>query len=64
VCVCVCSWLVFSGECFSGRQCVLEEGFYPDLRTMGFSEPDASVLSLQPTGLVSLIQTLSDLHHM
>uniref|UniRef100_A0A9J7Y4F9 Beta/gamma crystallin 'Greek key' domain-containing protein n=1 Tax=Cyprinus carpio carpio TaxID=630221 RepID=A0A9J7Y4F9_CYPCA len=51
VCVCVCSWQVFSGECFSDHQCVLEEGFYPDLRTMGFSEPDASVLSLQPTGL-------------
>uniref|UniRef100_A0A8C1KQY5 Crystallin beta-gamma domain containing 1b n=1 Tax=Cyprinus carpio TaxID=7962 RepID=A0A8C1KQY5_CYPCA len=45
------SWQVFSGECFSDHQCVLEEGFYPDLRTMGFSEPDASVLSLQPTGL-------------
>ncbi|XP_016431290.1 mucin-17-like [Sinocyclocheilus rhinocerous] len=45
------SWLAFSGECFSDRQCVLEEGFYPDLRMMGFSEPDASVLSLQPTGL-------------
>uniref|UniRef100_A0A8C2GG01 Crystallin beta-gamma domain containing 1b n=1 Tax=Cyprinus carpio TaxID=7962 RepID=A0A8C2GG01_CYPCA len=50
------SWQVFSGECFSDHQCVLEEGFYPDLRTMGFSEPDASVLSLQPTGLVSLFQ--------
>ncbi|XP_059366425.1 beta/gamma crystallin domain-containing protein 1-like [Carassius carassius] len=45
------SWQAFSGECFSGHQCVLEEGFYPDLRMMGFSEPDASVLSLQPTGL-------------
>uniref|UniRef100_A0A671SV52 Absent in melanoma 1 protein-like n=2 Tax=Sinocyclocheilus anshuiensis TaxID=1608454 RepID=A0A671SV52_9TELE len=45
------SWLAFSGECFSDHQCVLEEGFYPDLRMMGFSEPDASVLSLQPTGL-------------
>uniref|UniRef100_A0A671SVU4 Absent in melanoma 1 protein-like n=1 Tax=Sinocyclocheilus anshuiensis TaxID=1608454 RepID=A0A671SVU4_9TELE len=55
VCVCVCSWLAFSGECFSDHQCVLEEGFYPDLRMMGFSEPDASVLSLQPTGLVILL---------
>uniref|UniRef100_A0A672NN56 Beta/gamma crystallin 'Greek key' domain-containing protein n=1 Tax=Sinocyclocheilus grahami TaxID=75366 RepID=A0A672NN56_SINGR len=45
------SWLAFSGECFSDHQCVLEEGFYPDLRMMGFSESDASVLSLQPTGL-------------
>ncbi|XP_043086725.1 mucin-17 [Puntigrus tetrazona] len=45
------SWLVFSGECFSSHQCVLDEGLYPDLRTMGFSEPDASVLSLRPAGL-------------
>ncbi|KAK2893170.1 hypothetical protein Q8A67_013158 [Cirrhinus molitorella] len=45
------SWLAFSGECFSSHQCVLEEGFYPDLRTMGFTQPDASVLSLQPTGI-------------
>ncbi|XP_058630352.1 beta/gamma crystallin domain-containing protein 2 [Onychostoma macrolepis] len=45
------SWLAFSGEGFSDRQCVLEEGFYPDLRSMGFSEPDSSVLSLQPTGI-------------
>ncbi|XP_052409989.1 beta/gamma crystallin domain-containing protein 1-like isoform X2 [Carassius gibelio] len=52
------SWQAFSGECFSGHQCVLEEGFYPDLRTMGFSEPDASVLSLQPTGLELSVPTL------
>uniref|UniRef100_A0A8C2HUE4 Crystallin beta-gamma domain containing 1b n=1 Tax=Cyprinus carpio TaxID=7962 RepID=A0A8C2HUE4_CYPCA len=52
------SWQVFSGECFSDHQCVLEEGFYPDLRTMGFSEPDASVLSLQPTGLVISVPAL------
>ncbi|XP_050963750.1 beta/gamma crystallin domain-containing protein 1 isoform X1 [Labeo rohita] len=44
------SWLAFSGECFSAHQCVLEEGFYSDLRTMGFTQPDVSVLSLQPTG--------------
>ncbi|KTF90105.1 hypothetical protein cypCar_00016553 [Cyprinus carpio] len=44
------SWLAFSRESFSGHQCVLEEGFYPDLWTMGFTQPDASVLSLQPTG--------------
>uniref|UniRef100_A0A8C1NLY5 Beta/gamma crystallin 'Greek key' domain-containing protein n=1 Tax=Cyprinus carpio TaxID=7962 RepID=A0A8C1NLY5_CYPCA len=44
------SWLAFSCESFSGHQCVLEEGFYPDLWTMGFTQPDASVLSLQPTG--------------
>ncbi|XP_067283612.1 beta/gamma crystallin domain-containing protein 1 [Pseudorasbora parva] len=42
------SWLAFSSECFSGDQCVLEEGVYPDLRTMGFTH--TSVLSLQPTG--------------
>ncbi|XP_077088146.1 uncharacterized protein LOC143740013 isoform X1 [Siphateles boraxobius] len=44
------SWLAFGSECFSGHQCVLEEGVYPDLRTMGFTQPDTSVLSVQPTG--------------
>ncbi|XP_026066031.1 beta/gamma crystallin domain-containing protein 1-like [Carassius auratus] len=44
------SWLAFSRDSFSGHQCVLEEGFYPNLWTMGFTQPDESVLSLQPTG--------------
>ncbi|XP_051544355.1 beta/gamma crystallin domain-containing protein 1 [Myxocyprinus asiaticus] len=44
------SWLAFAVECFSGPQCVLEEGIYPDLRSMGFTQHDASVMSLQPTG--------------
>ncbi|XP_056098794.1 mucin-17 [Rhinichthys klamathensis goyatoka] len=48
--VCAGSWLAFGCEGFSGHQCVLEEGVYPDLRTMGFTQPDASVLSVQPTG--------------
>ncbi|KAG1932640.1 beta/gamma crystallin domain-containing protein [Pimephales promelas] len=48
--VCAGSWLAFGCEGFSGHQCVLEEGVYPDLRTMGFTHPDASVLSVQPTG--------------
>ncbi|XP_051974298.1 beta/gamma crystallin domain-containing protein 1 [Xyrauchen texanus] len=44
------SWLAFAVEGFSGPQCVLEEGVYPDLRSMGFTQDDASVMSLQPTG--------------
>ncbi|XP_067247435.1 beta/gamma crystallin domain-containing protein 1 [Chanodichthys erythropterus] len=44
------SWLAFSRECFSGHQCVLEEGVYPNLKTMGFTQPDTSVLSIQPAG--------------
>ncbi|KAK9975501.1 hypothetical protein ABG768_020757 [Culter alburnus] len=44
------SWLAFSRECFSGHQCILEEGVYPDLKTMGFTQPNTSVLSIQPTG--------------
>ncbi|CAM4561169.1 unnamed protein product [Leuciscus chuanchicus] len=48
--VCAGSWLAFGCECFSGHQCVLEEGVYPDLRTMGFTHPDTSVLSVKPTG--------------
>ncbi|XP_051546496.1 beta/gamma crystallin domain-containing protein 1-like [Myxocyprinus asiaticus] len=44
------SWLAFGGECFSGPQCVLEEGVYPDVRSMGFTHHDTLVMSLHPTG--------------
>ncbi|KAI7791869.1 hypothetical protein IRJ41_011899 [Triplophysa rosa] len=44
------SWLAFGCESFSGSQCVLEDGDYPDLRMMGFTQPKTSVLSLQPVG--------------
>ncbi|KAA0720859.1 Beta/gamma crystallin domain-containing protein 1 [Triplophysa tibetana] len=44
------SWLAFGCESFSGSQCVLEDGDYPDLRMMGFTQPKTSVLSLQPIG--------------
>lgn len=44
------SWLVFDRESFSGSQCVVEEGDYPNLRMLGFTQPNTPVLSLQPVG--------------
>nr|XP_021330865.1 mucin-5AC [Danio rerio] len=44
------SWQVFAAQSFSGVQCVLDEGVYPDLRTMGFMQLHTAVQSLQPTG--------------
>ncbi|XP_062323967.1 beta/gamma crystallin domain-containing protein 1-like isoform X2 [Osmerus eperlanus] len=44
------SWLAFEGEGFTERMYVLEEGDYPDLRSMGCSRANASILSLQITG--------------
>ncbi|XP_051976525.1 beta/gamma crystallin domain-containing protein 1-like [Xyrauchen texanus] len=44
------SWLALGGECSSSPQCVLEEGVYPDIRSMGFTQHDTSVTSLHPTG--------------
>lgn len=44
------SWQVFAAQRFSGVQCVLDEGVYPDLRTMGFMQLHTAVQSVQPTG--------------
>ncbi|XP_073722287.1 uncharacterized protein crybg1b isoform X1 [Misgurnus anguillicaudatus] len=44
------SWLAFDRESFSGSQCVVEEGDYPNLRMLGFTQPNTPVLSLQPVG--------------
>ncbi|XP_056312250.1 mucin-19 [Danio aesculapii] len=44
------SWQVFAAQSFSGVQCVLDEGVYPDLRTMGFTQLNTAVQSVQPTG--------------
>lgn len=58
------SWLAFEGADFSGRLYVLEEGSYPDLKSMGCVH-GASIQSLQTVGFVGasnyspLVATLS-----
>lgn len=48
------SWLAFEGQDFTGRMYVLEAGSYSDLRAMGCSEANPSILSMQTTGFVRL----------
>lgn len=51
VCVCVCSWLVYSDPGFAGSVAVLEVGEYPHPGSWGFSEP--FVGSLRPLRMVN-----------
>lgn len=44
------SWLAFEGQDFTGRMYVLEAGSYSDLRAMGCSQANPSILSMQTTG--------------
>ncbi|KAL2081783.1 hypothetical protein ACEWY4_021601 [Coilia grayii] len=44
------SWLACEREEYLGSVCVLEEGVYPDVRAMGFLQPNITVRSLQTTG--------------
>lgn len=47
------SWLAFEGADFTGRLYVLEEGSYPDLKSMGCVH-GTSILSLQTVGFVGV----------
>lgn len=51
VCMCVCSWLVYSDPGFAGFVTVLEVGEYPHPESWGFSEP--YVGSLRPLRMVN-----------
>lgn len=51
------SWLAFEGADFSGRLYVLEEGSYPDLRSMGCVH-GAPVQSLQTVGFVGAFTSI------
>lgn len=50
------SWLAFEGADFSGRLYVLEEGSYPDLKSMGCVH-GASIQSLQTVGFVGAFKS-------
>ncbi|KAF7666347.1 hypothetical protein LDENG_00110420, partial [Lucifuga dentata] len=44
------NWLAFEGHDFTGKMYVLETGNYPDLRAMGCTHTNSSILSLQTAG--------------
>lgn len=50
------SWLAFEEADFAGRLYVLEEGRYPDLKSMGCVHGGA-ILSLQTVGFVRLFKS-------